>query len=145
MINENKLISDNCYFEGLEAFSSLPKIKVPFNGQWQVKISVDENKIIDEEVFIEDFVFDMSDYIGKISFGKIGLRFYFPEIGYKTFKFLYLPEANIDFSQYYPGISGYKNSYIVFKSSDKCKILDINHEIINRVDIPSSCDIFNGY
>ena len=145
LINENKLISDNCYFEGLEAFSCLPKIKVPFNGQWQVKISVDENKIIDEEVFIEDFVFDMSDYIGKISFGKIGLRFYFPEIGYKTFKFLYLPEANIDFSQYYPRISGYKNSYIVFKSSDKCKILDSNHETVNRVDILSSCDIFNGY
>ena len=145
LIDENKLISDNCYFDGLEAFGSLPKIKVPFNGRWQVKISLDDNKIIDEEIFVEDFVFDMSYYAEKINFGKIGLRFYSPDSGYKTFKFLYLPAVDIDFSHYYPSIDGYKNSYIIFNLSDKSQILDAERQITNRVDIPSSCDIFNGY
>lgn len=143
-VSENSLMGDNCTFENLDAFSSLPLVQVPIDGEWQLTIIQNETKYT-RSIIVENYMFDLSEIIELNAYGKISLRWYNPVVGYKTFKFLYLPNVEIGFEQYFPFGNGYRVSEMTFSTPKDGCILNDNHEIIDKVSILEDEDTFIGY
>ena len=143
-VYNNRTISDNCEFETLDAFSVLPEIQVPINGEWQITILINDVKDI-KNLFVEDYIIDFAEIFDKNCYGEISLRLYNSSIGYKTLKFLYLPYVEIKYEQYNPLNNGYKNSKITFITNGDSNILDEKHEIVKQITIPKEMDVFIGY
>ena len=55
IISDSRLISDNCEFEGFDAFSVLPQMQVPIIGDWQVTISSNQIKEI-KEIYVDNYI-----------------------------------------------------------------------------------------
>ena len=144
LVKNNTLIGQQCEFYDYDAFWSLPNIQVPVNGDWRITIE-NANEKQELNVSIQDFLLKLNELV-SIGFGKISLRLYNKDIGYKAFKFLYLPKINIDFDKYYPTINGYTACQIGFQKVENVSILNERKEEVSaKVEILEYDDKFIGF
>lgn len=142
LVGDCNLLGDNCSFNGINAYYEMPQIQVPLKGDWQISLNVNDYSE-EKNLSIGDYCIELSNVFDRIEYGKVSVRLYNNEIGYKTFKFLYLPNIKIDLNRYFPSNNGYDSNKIKFENSESCYICNGNHEKCDEISISKNDDIIS--
>lgn len=131
---DRRVIGDNCSFDGINAYYEIPQIMVPFNGMWKVAMNIENNMAV-KDICVDNYLINLSGVFENINYGKICLRLFNETIGYKTFKFLYLPNIKAQY-QYFPAFNGYNTSTpIKFANCENYYICNENHIRCDKLDV----------
>ena len=140
----SKVIGDNCVFDGINAYQEIPKILVPFNGEWKITITINDD-IKTANALTNNYSINLSEVFENIKYGKVLLRLYNDVVGYKTFKFLYLPNIEVQ-GKYFPSINGYDYATVIkFGNNKDYYICNESHVKCDKLSVDNSSDIKRLY
>ncbi len=147
IIDGKTLFDGGVDFEDVDVYYDLPRIAVPFNGEWEIAITKNSEERFDTAIYadkyiaIEDIILDS---FGKLEYGVYKIRIKHDKSGYSTFKIIYFPYCSMSKTGFYPNDDGYELSRLRFSCPKNVQIFNINDEEVFNEEIPITDSIFEG-
>ena len=134
-------------FEDVDVYYNLPRIAVPFNGEWEVSITKNSEERFDTAIYadkyisIEDIILDSFE---NLEHGVYKIRIKHDKSGYSTFKIIYSPYCSMSKTGFYPNNDGYEVSRLRFSCPKNVQIFNTRDEEVFNEEISIADSIFEG-